>query len=299
MGLGIASLLLATNYRVITNVSDRSKATQDRAKSANIECVTSDVDLVQQADYILSIVPPRDAIATAQRIEAAFRSNEQHNSRKTIFYLDLNAISPSTARQIEAIFAPHRPGILFVDGGIIGGPPAKSTTPTSAVDTSTWSKPEIPISGPDAIPHTDLVQELNMRNVGPQIGSASGLKCCFAALSKGFTALALQSFTTAEALGVYGPLQEYLAQYNAAAGEKARKSVVGCTTKAYRWVEEMNQIGETFAVEGGWKARAEVFREIAGVFQGLADVVEKEGVEGMGDTEGVVKVLGEALRKTG
>jgi hypothetical protein len=61
----------------------------------------------------------------------------------------------------------------------------------------------------------------------------------------------------------------------------------------------MNQIGETFAVEGGWKARAEVFREIAGVFQGLADVVEKEGVEGMGDTEGVVKVLGEGLRKTG
>ena len=71
---------------------------------------------------------------------------------------------------------------------------------------------------------------------------------------------------------------------------------MGCTGKAYRWVEEMRQIGECFAGQGGW-AQANVFREIAGVFQGLADVVEKEGREGMGNVEGVVGVLGEQLRR--
>ncbi|KAH7078853.1 6-phosphogluconate dehydrogenase [Paraphoma chrysanthemicola] len=300
MGLGIASLLLATGYRVITNVSDRSTATQDRARNANIECLSSDVDLVQQADYILSIVPPRDAIAMAQRIETAFRSTQQSNSNKVLYYLDLNAISPTTARQIESIFTPLRPTILFIDGGIIGGPPSLSrlTSPDSTPSLEKWAKPGIPISGPDSIPDTELISVLNMRFINEKIGSASGLKCCFAALSKGFTALALQSFSTASSLGVYAHLQDYLEENNPGAGEKARKTVVGCTTKAYRWVEEMRQIGETFDVEGGWQGRAQVFREIAGVFEGLADVVEREGAKKLGDAEGVVTGLGEGLRKT-
>jgi hypothetical protein len=66
--------------------------------------------------------------------------------------------------------------------------------------------------------------------------------------------------------------------------------------KAYRWVEEMNQINQCFGTEGGWEDQASVFREIAGVFQGLADVVEKEGREGMDDVGGVVNVLGKHLK---
>ena len=61
MGLGISSLLLAHNFHVITNVSARSAATKERARSAGIEQLASDEDLVMQADYVLSIVPPVDA----------------------------------------------------------------------------------------------------------------------------------------------------------------------------------------------------------------------------------------------
>ncbi|OAL06027.1 6-phosphogluconate dehydrogenase C-terminal domain-like protein [Phaeosphaeriaceae sp. SRC1lsM3a] len=287
MGLGIASLLIAHKYHVITNVSDRSAATQERARSANISCVANDEELVAQADIILSIVPPRDAVATAQRIVTASKARQ---SDKELWYFDLNAISPSTALSISSLLAPL-PKLTFVDGGIIGGSPSLNFSSNS------WTKPGIPISGPKEFPDSTFTQVLNMRNVGAEIGKASGLKCCFAALSKGFTALALQSFTTAESLGVYDELQDYLAEYSAAAGEKARKSVVGCTSKAYRWVEEMNQIGECFAREGGWEEQARVFREIAGVYQGLADVVEKKGVEGMRDTKGVVEVLGKGLRE--
>jgi 3-hydroxyisobutyrate dehydrogenase-like beta-hydroxyacid dehydrogenase len=281
MGVGIASLLITHNYRVITNVSDRSTSTQERARAAKITCVDTDEELVQQADYILSIVPPRDAVATAQRVANI-------KARKDIWYLDLNAISPATARQIFDILS-SKDQVKLVDGGIIGGPP-------SVTSDGKWTKPGIPISGPDKIPDEKLVEVLNMRYVGGEIGKASGLKCCFAALSKGFTALALQSFTTATFLGVYDEFQDYLAIYDPVAGEKARKSVVGCTGKAYRWVEEMNQIGECFAADGGWEEKAKVFREIAGVFQGLADTVEKDGQEGMRDTKGVVKVLGKSLR---
>ncbi|KAH7405986.1 6-phosphogluconate dehydrogenase [Phaeosphaeria sp. MPI-PUGE-AT-0046c] len=286
MGLGVSSLLLAHDYHVITNVSDRSAATQQRAQSASITCVENDEELVAQADIILSIVPPRDAVATAQRIVAASKDKQR---AKESWYFDLNAISPNTARSIQDLLQTCS-NLKFADGGIIGGPPSLSNS-------NSWTKPGIPISGPHGWPDSTFAQVLNMRNVGAEIGKASGLKCCFAALAKGFTALALQSFTTAGSLGVYDELQDYLAEYSAAAGEKARKSVVGCTGKAYRWVEEMNQIGECFASEGGWEARANVFREIAGVYQELADVVERQGKEGMGDTKGVVEVFGQGLRE--
>lgn len=73
--------------------------------------------------------------------------------------------------------------------------------------------------------------------------------------------------------------------------------------KAYRWVEEMRQIGQTFDGEGGWEGRASDFREIAGVFEELAEVVEREvrdgGVEeGVDSVEGVVEMLGSVLKES-
>lgn len=50
MGFGIAKLLLAHGFHVVTNVGDRSAVTQERAKSASIECVASDSELVAKAD---------------------------------------------------------------------------------------------------------------------------------------------------------------------------------------------------------------------------------------------------------
>ncbi|CAO2657567.1 Nn.00g036930.m01.CDS01 [Neocucurbitaria sp. VM-36] len=310
MGLGVAKLLQAHEYRVITNVSDRSKATQDRAKSAGIKPLNSDEELVAQANYILSIVPPRDATATAKRVEAALSKSPRPSDKEVLYYLDLNAISPTTVKAIDASFTKNAPSIRFIDGGIIGGPPSpppsnepsNSNSQSNESDPSSWTRPDIPLSGPHTL-HTaplsgaHLSSTLNTRLISPSIGSASGLKCCFAALSKGFTALAIQSFTTASALDVLSPLQDYLEQYNPGAKVKAEKSIVGCTGKAYRWVEEMRQIGECFEEEGGFREKAAVFREIAGVYEGLADVVEREGTGGMESAEGVVHILGEGLKR--
>merc|ERR1712225_209093 len=74
MGMGIAKLLIAHNYRVVTNLEGRSADTQARVKAASIDSLPDDTSLVTEADYILSIVPPRDAVATAKRITSAFSS---------------------------------------------------------------------------------------------------------------------------------------------------------------------------------------------------------------------------------
>lgn len=306
-------------------MTDRSPATQERAKSAGIETLLSDEDIVAHADYVLSIVPPRDAVATAKRVEVALskargkRGGEGGGeNERVLYYLDLNAISPGTARGIDESFRANAPDVRFIDGGIIGGPPAPPPTTTTSDTTksessakteqegeedpaSTWTRPGIPLSTPhplhlSPISGHHLSRTLHTRHLSPTIGTASGLKCCFAALSKGFTALALQSFTTASSLGVLPHLQSYLDEYNPNARVKAERDVVRCTGKAYRWVEEMRQIGSCFGEEGGWGEQARVFREVAGVFEGLAEVVEREGREGMGDVDGVVGVLGEGLK---
>ncbi|KAL2357001.1 6-phosphogluconate dehydrogenase [Cryomyces antarcticus] len=248
MGLGIAKLLAAHNYRVITNLSDRSEATRERALSADLSLVRTDADLTRQADYILSIVPPRDALATAQRIVSAFTPERSRDKTSPLYYLDLNAISPSSARSIASLLAPVQH----------------------------WTRPSLVVSGPydltDAQPSGDnLVHVLNLQHIAPTIGPASGLKMCFASLTKGFTALAIQSFTTAHRLGVLGELKSQLKVHSPKSGELAERSLVGMPPKAYRWVREMEEIGNTFREDGGFdmvddemlKGAAEVYALIA------------------------------------
>ena len=129
MGLGISQLLTAHNYDIITNVTDRSAATQERAKAASIQLLPSDAALVKQADYILSIVPPRDAVATAKRVVEALKSGEKARRTDALYYLDLNAIAPRTAKEIDVLFKKEAPLIRFIDGGIIGGPPSHHPSP--------------------------------------------------------------------------------------------------------------------------------------------------------------------------
>lgn len=295
MGLGVATLLLAHNFRVITNVSDRSAATQERARIAGVEQLDSDIELVAQADYVLSIVPPKDAPATARRIITALKSqNVRHNKQEPLWFLDLNAGSPDGVTELFSLFAHEAPTVKFIDGGIIGAPPRTK-------DDGTWFRPGIPLSGPHSLASAPiagdiLAETLNSRFLGERIGSASGLKACFAALSKGFTALAIQSYTTANALDVLPDLRFYLDQYTPAARERAERGIPECTGKAYRWIEEMHQIGQTFSVQGGFGESARVFREIAGVYQGLADLVQTGDGKELADAEGVALELGNHLK---
>ncbi|EXJ76411.1 uncharacterized protein A1O5_00919 [Cladophialophora psammophila CBS 110553] len=264
-----------------------SQHTLDRIKASQITTLESDEQLVAEADIILSIVPPRDAIATARRALEACRSQtaiKRRSERRgttavsqapSLTYIDLNAISPKTARSIAAMFStpmtpasPRRLSISrtftfhprresepelepisidFLDGGIIGGPP-------SLRQDQSWKKPSVIISGPK---HAELltpafVDLLNIKILGPKIGTASALKSCFASLTKGMTALSILSFTTAHTCGVLKELQAHLQEFSPQLLAFAQGGLVSMPPKAYRWVEEMRQINETFSEEGGF-----------------------------------------------
>lgn len=275
-------------------------------------------------------MPPAKAIETAQSIIAAFpntdrsssssSSNENVSAEKPLYYFDLNAISPSRARSIEKLFKEKAPAIKFVDGGIIGGPPtflknndndisnstSSTMTPIATTDDPTaslqsWKRPSIPLSGPHTLP-THLTQVLNAKHISPDIGTASGLKCTFASLTKGLTALATQSFTTASSLGVLPHLVEHLEQYSPKTGELAKRGLVGMRSKEGRWVDEMREIGKCFAEEGGWDVDGgsasgngvDVYERVGGVYEVVAGLME--GKEDVRDLDGVVNNIRDGLK---
>ncbi|KAK7923180.1 hypothetical protein PG985_007251 [Apiospora marii] len=309
MGLGIAKLLIANRFAVATNCKGRSQETIDRAQAANIEVLKSDVALTDTCSVILSVVPPRDALATATRVVESLVGMTQRAA--PLYFVDLNAVAPSTARQTAELITKSRAPIRFVDGCILGAPPsikqASSTSSSSTnededKDVKSWSRPSMPTSGPHqlaSIPEygEKLAATLNTRHISPDIGAASGLKMCFASTTKGFTALAIQSFTTAAKLGVLDELKQELSDRHA--WERAAGGVTAMAPKAYRWVREMEEIALTFEEDGGFAPDS--FRGAAKVFQAVADSElgqEKIGKRKRGTTvEDVAQALSEGMDK--
>ncbi|ESZ95832.1 hypothetical protein SBOR_3774 [Sclerotinia borealis F-4128] len=302
MGMGVAKLLIAHNYRVVTNVEGRSQDTQQRAQKSKIELLSTDTSLVSQSDYILSIVPPRDALSMATRITTAFNSISPPKS-SPLYYLDLNAIAPVTARSIASHIDTTSPSIRFIDGGILGGAPRlknDTTTPntTASIDPDlehAWSRPSIPISGPHQlskapISGANLAELLNSNYLGEEIGKASGLKCCFASTTKGFTALCIQAFTSAQRMGVLGELEKEMSERVPGLWKSVGGGITGMPPKAYRWAREMEEIGMCHGETGfaGGETKEGEEEEGKGIFGEIADIyrtVANETVLGEEKTE--------------
>ncbi|MCJ1307843.1 hypothetical protein MMC25_001491 [Agyrium rufum] len=294
MGLGIAKLLVAYDYKVVTSLTGRSEETRKRALAASVVPLETDEELYVQSDYILSIVPPRNAIATAKRFSSLPHSSLDRTTTSShpLFYIDLNAVAPSTAETIASLFEPTP--IKFLDGGIIGGPPngfgseaPHGTSSASSDDTQheeKWCKPSLVTSGPSPLSSAPvsgahLASILNLKHIASTIGPGSGLKMCFASTSKGLTALLIQSFTTAAALGVLPELQDHLAAYAPAIGKHAEGSLPAMGPKAYRWVAEMREIAKTMDEVAGWDRKL-IYEGVAKVYETVAEetVVGKEKV---------------------
>ncbi|KAI1334014.1 6-phosphogluconate dehydrogenase [Xylariaceae sp. FL0016] len=276
MGMGIAKLLIANGFSVATNCKGRSDDTIERAKGAQVEVLKSDEDLAEKCSVILSVVPPRDSIATAQRVIDAVTGPFSRSN--PLYFADLNAVAPSTARSIASAIEKSKAQIRFVDGAILGGPPslragANPDAPSSSNKTSEWNVPSIPASGPFKISDIPdygekLSATLNMKHISEDIGAASGLKMCFASFSKGLTSIAIQSFTTAKRLGVLDELRSEMQDIMPTNWKSGERGVINMAPKAYRWVKEMEEIALTFEEEGGFpqdsfQGAAKVYRTVA------------------------------------
>jgi 3-hydroxyisobutyrate dehydrogenase-like beta-hydroxyacid dehydrogenase len=251
MGHAVAKVLAAGGLRVITCLAGRSARTRGLAESAGVEDVSDDRTLVRDADMLLSILVPVRAQDLALRLAPALQA-----AGKGLLYVDCNAIAPETARRIGAIV--EAAGGRFVDAGIIGPPPQPGAASTRFY-----------ASGGDAAAFARLADfGLDVRVMGDRPGQASALKMCYAALTKGTTALMTELSIAAERLGVRNALRTEFADSQPAMLERMQRAVPAMVPKAHRWVGEMAEIARTFEACGltprTFEGAAELYALVAG-----------------------------------
>ena len=86
--------------------------------------------------------------------------------------------------------------------------------------------------------------------IGDESGKASALKMCFAANTKGSTALLTAVVATAEALGVRDDLERQWSRYNPDFVGETHERLQRVTQKAWRFAGEMEEIAATFEGAG-------------------------------------------------
>jgi 3-hydroxyisobutyrate dehydrogenase-like beta-hydroxyacid dehydrogenase len=237
MGGAIGRALAQGGLRAVAALDERSERTRRLAAEAGLEDVGSVERMVSVADAVLSVLVPAEATEAAERVARALRAADRDPGAAPLLYADLNAIAPATTRRVGEIV--EAAGARYVDGGIIGLPPR---TPGAT---------RIYLSGPQAGRLLPLRETgLDMRVVGEEIGQASGLKMCYAALTKGLTALGTELLVTASRLGLEEPLRAELEGSQAALLGWLAKSVPSMPPKAHRWVGEMEEIAATFEAVG-------------------------------------------------
>ena len=229
MGHAVGRALREHGLRVKTHLEGRSERTRQLAHNAGIADTPSLGALVRQADVVLSILVPSEAPGVADAVADAIRET----GANTIF-ADCNAVSPNTTRGMRDSI--ERAGGTYVDGGIIGGPPAPGAP-----------RVRIYVSGEHAGELDALDCEgVAIKQMGDEIGRASAIKMCYAALTKGTSALQLALLTTAHALGVSSELAAEFAGSQPAALNAMTRGLPSLPPKAFRWIGEMEEIAATF-----------------------------------------------------
>jgi L-threonate 2-dehydrogenase len=253
MGSAVARRLTSAGVQVRTLLAGRSAATVARAKAAGL--IDASHDEIAEADFILSIVPPGEALALAESLLPAIRAA----ARKPI-YVDCNAVSPETVLRIDRIV--RESGARFVDGGIIG-PPLEQDS----------SKTRIYLSGPDAGVVAVLERYgLSMPVQPGPVGAASAMKMSYAGITKGFTALGATMMLAATRAGTDEALISEMKVSQPALLKWLATQMPKMHSKAYRWVAEMEEIarfvGPDQSGDGLYQSAAGLYEKIAADFQG-------------------------------
>ncbi len=228
MGHAVGCVLGEHGFDVITSLQARSERTRKLADQGRIRDVSPLREMVLQADLVLSILVPGEAVKVAQQVADVLQV-----IGTSVLFADCNAVSPETSRMMDTIFTSA--GGRYVDGSIIGPPPGSGRPP------------RFYMSGPNAGIMSELDGKgIDVRLLGDMIGRASGIKMCYAALTKGTSALWVALLVVAEALGLSGELREELLLSQEETCKRMEAEIPVLPTKALRWVGEMEEIAATF-----------------------------------------------------
>ena len=252
MGAAVGKRLVDNGVKVLTSLQGRSQETASRAKAAGMS-VAGDEEIAG-TDFILSILPPGDAVALAARFQAALKAS---NSKPV--YVDCNAINPKTVDRVAAVIAPT--DCPFVDSGIIGSPPKPGD-----------AGPRFYASGPAAPRFATLRQYgLDVRVLDGAMSAASALKMSYAGITKGTQAIGAAMMLAATRAGNADDLFAELASSQKEMFAWFKRSLSMMPPKAYRWIAEMHEIagfvGDDPAAHELYEGAAHFYERIAEDFE--------------------------------
>src|SRR5579862_8879737 len=217
MGAAIGRCLVDAGHRVLWVPLRRSPATVARAGSAGLVGVDGGLaEVVRRSGVVVSVCPPHAALGIAREV-AGFGFGG--------VYVDANAVSPGTAREVARVV--EGGGASYVDGGIIGTPPVAPGFIRLYLSGARAGEVRRLFAGSD----------VDAQVIEGESVAASAVKMAYASWTKGSGALLLAARALARA-------------------EAA---------KGWRWVAEMEEIAAAMGAagqpEGFHLAAAEVYRQ--------------------------------------
>jgi putative dehydrogenase len=248
MGAAVGKRLFDNGLTVLTSLDGRSEETRARAKAAGMTAAKDDD--IARADFILSILPPGDALSLAQRFVPALTAS---NAKPV--YVDCNAINPNTVDHVAAVIAPTE--CPFVDAGIIGQPPKPGD-----------AGPRVYASGA-AAPRFAALRDygLDIRVLDGKVSSASALKMSYAGITKGTQAIGAAMMLAATRAGSADALMAELQLSQKEMLAWLKRQLTMMPPKAYRWVAEMQEIagfvGDDPAARELYEGAAEFYERFA------------------------------------
>jgi 3-hydroxyisobutyrate dehydrogenase-like beta-hydroxyacid dehydrogenase len=278
MGHAVGQLLREHEVRVITCLPGRSGRTRELAEKAGIIDVPSLEEMVKQSEVVMSITVSEVVPQVCQEVADAIRATSHE-----VLFAECNAVAPQVVQKMEPVITSA--GGRFVDVSIIGSPPRNGRSPRFYT------------SGPHA-PEFEEMREfgLDVRNIGPNIGQASGIKMCYAAMTKGSAALYSQLLMAAELLGLSDPLRAEFQSSQSAVYQRMERGLPGVPAKSRRWVSEMQEIEATFDHLG---LTPYLFRGVADMYRLIGSSALGEETPETKDTERsleeTIRILAEAV----
>jgi len=272
MGHAIGQLLRENELKVFTCLTGRSDRTRELSEKAGIIDVPNLNVLVEQSDVVMSITVSEAVPGLCHEIADAVKA-----TRTDLLFAECNAIAPSLSAEMQKVL--NEGGARYVDASIIGGPPRNGNSP------------RLYVSGDNATEFGQLKDfGLDVRNLGTELGRASGIKMCYAAMTKGTTALHTELLIAAEKMGLREELMAEFAGGQQAVITRMEGWIPTMPAKSRRWVSEMEEIEATF-------------RELGltpDIFKGVADMYRMIGATPLGDenpeTRNTTRDLAETIR---
>ena len=225
----LSKILLAYGFEVLTSTEGRSRKKKELVKSLKLTVLDSFEEVALQSDILISANSPQSALAIALK----------YGSLTDGIFLDFNNISPNTAKQIENYLSDEH----FIDSAIMG----RVSSDELHLYFSGRKAEEFVANMRDFIKNNESSSDVkvNIKVVSDEIGDVSKLKILRSSYTKGVSALLVETFETAEKLGLSKDLWEILSLTENRDFETSAKSRISSSKrKSKRKYEELVEVLE-------------------------------------------------------